>query len=209
MKYFLFFIIFTTAICYGLAIQSDTITTNKEYVTIQNEKYKFELTVPKNWTYKRVAFPDPDESFKSGRASFSISSGSNEEEPKDWNGLAFNNAGRTSDEILPFVSIYIHDKPDQKAEDFAKIFNSSVSMYRGQILKENLSFASGDAKGFDYIYNLITKCRFAALYQDGKRVVFHSMVPSMDTKLFDKYAEDVERVISSFRFKNIGSKEQE
>ena len=105
----------------------------QDSVTIRNDEYQFEITVPKNWTYRKGIQPDPDEGMKSGEASFSMSVGGSEEEPENWNGIVFNSSGET-DNPLPFVSVYAHEKPNQNPEEFAKLFVSVVTMYGGKVL---------------------------------------------------------------------------
>jgi len=171
---------------------------DKDFVTIRNEAYRFEITVPKNWTYKKGIQPDPDEGMRSGEASFSMSVGGSEEEPENWNGIVFNSSG-TSDNPQPFVSIYAHEKPNQNPEEFAKLFESVVTMYGGKVLSMNKTFSVGDASGFDCKYNLFVQSRYVALYNDGMRVIIHYFFPASDPTLFDKYAPEVDAVIQSLR----------
>jgi len=171
---------------------------DKDFVTIRNEAYRFEITVPKNWTYKKGIQLDPDEGMRSGEASFSMSVGGSEEEPENWNGIVFNSSG-TSDNPQPFVSIYAHEKPDQNPEEFAKLFESVVTMYGGKVMSMNKAFSVGDARGFDCNYNLFVQSRYVALYRNGMRVIIHYFFPANDPTLFEKYAPEVDKVIQSLQ----------
>jgi len=181
----------TSQLSAGRQVQQDS-------VTIQNETYQFEVTVPKNWTFRKVVQPDPDEGMRTGEASFSISIGGSDEEPENWNGIVFNSNG-SSGNPQPFVSIYAHRKPDQEPEEFAELFESTVAGYGGKMLKVNKEFSVGDANGFDYNYNLFIQNRYVALYKNGIRVVIHYFFPDSDTTLFGKHASEVESVIQSLR----------
>lgn len=76
-----FGVFFTIAVTIVIAIFANTSPliaseqNQQDSVTIRNDKYQFEITVPKTWTYKRGIQPDPDEGMKSGEASFSMSVG--------------------------------------------------------------------------------------------------------------------------------------
>ena len=183
----------TSLLSAGKQVQQDS-------VTIRNETYRFELTFPKSWTFKKVLQSDPDEGMRTGEASFSISVGGSEEEPENWNGIIFNSTG-SSDNRQPFVSIYAHRKPDQKPEEFAELFESTVAGYGGKMLRVNREFSVGDANGFDYNYNLFIQNRYVVLYKYGIRVVVHYFFPDSDTTLFGKHATEVDSVIQSLRIK--------
>ena len=170
----------------------------QDSVTIRNEEYQFEITVPKNWTYRKGIQPDPDEGMKSGEASFSMSVGGSEEEPENWNGIVFNSSG-ASDNPRPFISVYAHQKPNQNPEEFAKLFESVVTMYGGKVLNMNKEFSVGDASGFDCNYNLFVQCRYVALYKKGMRVIIQYFFPASDPTLFEKNALEVDAVIQSLR----------
>jgi hypothetical protein len=198
-----FFTLAATIIIVVLATSSPLIAgeqNQQDSLTIRNDEYRFELTVPKNWTYKKGIQSDPDEGMKSGEASFSMSVGGGEEEPENWNGIVFNSSG-TSDNPLPFVSIYAHKKPDQNPEEFAKLFESVVTMYGGKVLSMNKTFSVGDASGFDCNYNLFVQCRYVALYKNGMRVIIHYFFPASDPTLFEKFSPEVDQVIRSLRIK--------
>jgi hypothetical protein len=173
---------------------------HQELVTIRNEAYGFEVTIPKVWSFKKAIQADPDEGMRTGEASFSISVGGSEKEPENWNGIAFNSSG-TSDNPRPFVSIYAHEKPDQKPEEFADLFEATVAGFNGKILSMNREFSIGDAKGFSYTYNLFIKSRYVALYRNGMRVVVHYFFPASDTTLFERHSSEVDSVIRSLRIK--------
>jgi len=197
----LFITITATIIIVLLATSSPIIAKEKnlqDSVTIRNDEYRFETTVPQNWTYSKGMQPDPDEGMRSGEASFSMSVGGGEEEPENWNGIVFNSSG-ASDNPRPFVSVYAHEKPNQTPEEFAKLFESVVTIYGGKVLSMNKTFSVGDASGFDCNYNLFVQCRYVALYKNGMRVIIHYFFPASDPALFDKYAPEVERVIQSLR----------
>jgi len=172
----------------------------QELVTIRNDAYGFEVTVPKGWSFKKTVQADPDKGMRTGEASFSISAGGSEEEPENWNGIVFNSTG-TSDNPQPFVSIYAHKKPGQKSGEFAELFESCVTGFNGKMLSKNREFSVGDAKGFTYTYNLFIKSRYVALYRNGMRVVVHYFFPASDTTLFEKHSSEVDRVIRSLRIK--------
>jgi hypothetical protein len=121
-----------------------------------------------------------------------------EEEPENWNGIAFNSSG-TSDNPRPLVSVYAHEKPNQNPEEFAKLFESIVTMYGGKVLNMNKEFSVGDASGFDCNYNLFVQCRYVALYKNGLRVIIQYFLPASDPALFEKYASEVDVVIKSLR----------
>ncbi len=194
-----FFMITVTILINVFANASPLIAREKnqqDSVTIRNDEYRFELTVPKNWTYRKGIKPDPDEGMRSGEASFSMSVGGSDEEPENWNGIVFNSSG-ASDNPRPFVSVYAHEKPNQTPEEFAKLFESIVTMYGGKVLNMNKEFSVGDASGFDCNYNLFVQCRYVALYRNGMRVIIHYFFPASDTALFDKYAPEVDSVIRS------------
>jgi hypothetical protein len=172
----------------------------QDSVTIRNHEYRFEITVPKNWTYRKGIKPDPDEGMRSGEASFSMSVGGSEEEPENWNGIVFNSSG-TSDNPQPFVSVYAHEKPNQTPEEFAKLFESVVTMYGGKVMNINKAFSVGDASGFDCNYNLFVQCRYVALYKNGMRIIIQYFLPASDPTLFEKYAPEVDEVIKSLSIK--------
>lgn len=170
----------------------------QDSVTIRNDEYQFEITVPKNWTYRKGIQPDLDEGMRSGETSFSMSVSGSEEEPENWNGIVFNSSG-ASDNPRPFVSVYAHKKPNQTPEEFAKLFESVVTMYGGKVLNMNKEFSVGDASGFDCNYNLFVRCRYVAIYKNGIRIIIHYFLPASDPALFDKYAPEVDAVIRSLR----------
>jgi hypothetical protein len=172
----------------------------QELVTIRNEKYQFEVTVPKTWTYTKVEQADPEEGMKTGQASFSITVGRSQEESENWNGLAFNSSS-LSDNPQPFVSIYSHKKSDKNPIEFAKLFESTIGKYRAKVMSVNHEFSVGDAIGFDYKYTLFVQSRYTALYRNGTRVVIHYFFPSNDTTLFGKFAPEVDKVIKSLKIK--------
>jgi len=169
-------------------------------VTIKNETFGFEITVPKTWTSRKGIQADPEEAMKSGNPSFSMNVGSSEKEPKEWNGIVFNSTG-TSDNPQPYVSVYCHKKPGQKPEEFAKLFESTVKMFRGQITESNSNFSVADAKGLDYKYILFVKNRYVILYKNGTRIVIHYYLPAADPALFDKFAPVVDAAVKSIRIK--------
>jgi hypothetical protein len=173
---------------------------NNETVTIRNETYGFEIAVPKNWTFRKGIQADPEEGMKSGSPSFSMNIGSSEKEPKEWNGIVFNSVG-TSDNPQPYVSVYCHKKPGQKPEEFAKLFESTVKVYRGQITEANSNFSVGDAKGLDYKYTLFVKNRYVILYKNGTRLVIHYYLPAAEPSLFDKYAPVVDAAVKSIKIR--------
>jgi hypothetical protein len=197
----LFFTIVATLVSVFLSASFPLIASEQnqqDSVTIRNDEYRFELTVPKNWTYKKGIQPDPDEGMRSGEASFSMSVGGSEEEPENWNGIAFNSSG-ASDNPQPFVSVYAHEKPNQTPEEFAKLFESVVTMYGGKVLNMNKEFSVSDASGFDCNYNLFVQSRYVVLYRNGMRVIIHYFFPASDPTLFEKFSPEVDQVIHSLR----------
>ena len=56
-------------------------------VTIRNEQYRFEVTVPSEWAVSKGIKTDPDEGMKKDSPNFAIESGGSQGEPKGWNGL--------------------------------------------------------------------------------------------------------------------------
>jgi hypothetical protein len=176
------------------------ITNNTTGVTFKNETLGFEITVPQNWKGRKGIMADPEEGIKSGGASFSMSTDESQPEPKDWNGIVFN-AVTTSDNPKPFVSVYAHKKPGQKPEDFAKILEPYIKGFGGKLISVNKQFAVGDAKGFDYDYNLFVECRYVAIYQNGTRVIVHYFFPGNDPAMFKKFLPEVDAAIKSIRFK--------
>jgi len=189
--FFIIVLASTSLLSAGKQVQQDS-------VTIRNETFQFEVTIPKSWTFKKVVQTDPDEGMRTGEASFSISAGGSDEEPENWNGIVFNSTG-SSDNSQPFVSIYAHRKPDQKPEEYAELFESTVAGYGGKMLRVNREFSVGNANGFDYSYNLFIQNRYVALYKNGIRVIIHYFFPDSDTTLFYKHSPEVESVIQSLR----------
>ena len=172
----------------------------QESVTIQNEAYRFKLTVPKSWSFRKIVQQDPYEEMKSGLYSSSISVGEDQKVPENWNGFKLISTD-TSDNPQPFVIIYGHKVSDQNPEEFAKLFKESLAGFGGKNLNANWDFSVGDAKGFDCTYGLAAKVRYTALYQNGIRVVIMYFFPASDPSLFEKYAPEVDSVIRSLRIK--------
>ena len=162
--------------------------------TIRNEQYGFEVTVPDSWSAKKVVQDDPDVAMKSQEFSFSLGTGSEEEEPKNWNGVAFNNSGGSYDVPPPVVILYAHEKKGQTPEEFAKLLERTIGMFGGKIVKSTKT-----ATGLDYTYDLFTMNRFVVRYENGRRFVLHYMVPSADRSLFKRYEAEVDAVIRSLR----------
>jgi hypothetical protein len=172
----------------------------QDSVTIGNEEYQFEVTVPKSWTFIKIVQQDPYEEMKSGLYSSSISVGEGEKEPENWNGFKLISTD-TSNNPQPFLIIYGHNVSDQNPQEFAMLFEKSISGFSVKDLSANWNFSVGDTKGFDCTYGLGAKVRYTALYRDGIRVVFMYFFPSSDPTDFDKYAPDVDQVIQSLRIK--------
>lgn len=169
----------------------------QDSVTIRNEAYRFEVTVPESWSFRKIIQQDPYEEMKTGLYSSSIST--DEKEPENWNGFKLISKDTSDNNPQPFLIIYGHKVPDENLEEFAKLFEKSLSSFSGKDLKANWDFSVGDAKGFDCIYGLGAKVRYTALYWDGIRVVIMYYFPSSDPKDFDKYAPEVDAVIQSLR----------
>jgi hypothetical protein len=172
----------------------------QELVTMRNEAFRFEVTVPKSWSFGRIVQQDPYEEMKSGLYSSSISVGEGRKEPENWNGFRLMSTD-TSNNPQPFVIIYGHTVADQKPGEFAKLFEESLSGFSGKELSANWAFSVGDARGFDCTYGLVAKVRYVALYEDGIRVVCMYYFPSSDPTLFEKYAPEVDAVIRSIRIR--------
>lgn len=168
----------------------------QDSVTIRNEEYRFEVTVPESWSFKKIVQQDPYEEMKSGLYGSSIST--DEKEPENWNGFQLISTD-TSNNPQPFLIIYGHKVPDQNREEFAKLFKQSIVSFSGKDLRADWDFFVGDAVGFDCTYGLGAKVRYTVLYRDGIRVVFMYFFPSSDPTDFDKYAPEVDAVIQSLR----------
>lgn len=163
-------------------------------VTIRNDTYGFEVTVPDSWTSRKTVQDDPDEAMKSGKFSFSITTEAGGAEPKNWNAIEFNNAGGSADEPPPVVFVSAHRKADQKPEEFAQMIENTVDMWGGKMLSKTKT-----TSGFDYTYHLFTNVRVVARYDNGIRYVVQYMVPSTDPKVFEKHARVVDAVVKSLR----------
>jgi hypothetical protein len=172
----------------------------QDSVTIKNEAFRFEVTVPKTWSFKKIVQQDPYEEMKSGLYSSSISTGEDQEVPENWNGFKLISID-TSNNPQPFLIIYGHKVSDQNREEFAKLFEKSISSFSGKDLSANWDFSVGDAKGFDCTYGLGAKVRYTALYRDGIRVVYMYYFPASDPTLFEKHASEVDAVIRSLCIK--------
>ena len=171
----------------------------QDSVTIRNKDYRFEVTVPESWSFRKIIQQDPYEEMKTGLYSSSISVGEGEKEPENWNGFKLNSTDTSDNNPQPFLIIYGHKVSDKNREEFAKLFEKSLSSFSGKGLKANWDFSVGDAKGFDCIYGLGAKVRYTALYWDGIRVVIMYYFPSSDPTDFDKYVPEVDAVIQSLR----------
>ena len=195
-----FFMIIVAVLINVFANASPLIAREKspqDSVTIRNEEYRFEITVPKSWSFKKIVQQDPYEEMKSGLYSSSIST--DEKEPENWNGFKLISTDTSDNNPQPFLIIYGHKVSDQNREEFAALFQKSLSRFSGKELNANWDFSVGDAKGFDCTYGLGAKVRYAALYGNGIRVVIMYYFPSSDPTDFDKYAPEVDAVIRSLR----------
>ncbi len=195
-----FFTIAATILIVLLANTSPLIAGEKKQqdsVTIKNEEYRFEVTVPKSWSFRKIVQQDPYEEMKSGLYSSSIST--DEKEPENWNGFKLITTDTSENNPQPFLIVYGHNVPDQNRQEFTKLFEKSISGFSGKDLSANWNFSVGDAKGFDCTYGLGAKVRYTVLYGDGIRVVFMYFFPSSDQTDFDKYAPEVDQVIKSLR----------
>jgi uncharacterized protein (TIGR02145 family) len=162
-------------------------------VTVRNEQYRFEVTIPSGWTVRKGEKPDPDEGMKSGSPSFAMNGGDSQGEPKGWNGLASNS---------PYITIFANEKPDQKPEEYAKLLESTITGFHGNIENINRTFSVADANGFDCHFTIGLKSRLVALYSKGIRVVFYTIqFPQNDTTLYEKNAAEIDKVIQSLRIK--------
>jgi uncharacterized protein (TIGR02145 family) len=170
-----------------------------ELITFRNEAFRFELSAQAGWSFSKILQQDPYEEMKSGKYSTSaVSTGEGNTIPENWNGFRLSSTGPLYDDC-PFLIIYAHKVADQKPEDFAKLFEQSLTRFGIKDLNLNRNFSVGDAIGFDCIYNLGIKVRYAALYRNGIRVVIHYYFPSNDPSLFDKYAPEIDKIIKSLR----------
>ena len=196
-----FFTIAATIVIVLLASESPLIAgeqNQQDSATIRNEEYRFEVTAPKSWSFKKIVQQDPYEEMKSGLYSSSISVGEGDKEPENWNGFKLISTD-TSNNPQPFLIIYGHKVSDQNREEFTSLFKKFLSRFSGKELDANWEFSVGDAKGFDCTYGLGAKVRYTALYRDGIRVVIMYYFPSSDPMDFDKYAPEVDAVIKSLR----------
>lgn len=169
----------------------------EDSATIRNEEYRFEVTVSKDWSFRKIVQQDPYEEMKSGLYSSSIST--DEKEPENWNGFKLISTDTSDNNPQPFLIIYGHKVSDQNRQEFATLFKKTLSRFSGEGLKANWEFSVGDAKGFDCTYGLGAKVRYTVLYRNGVRVVIMYYFPSSDPKDFDKYAPEVDVVIQSLR----------
>jgi hypothetical protein len=172
----------------------------QKMVTIRNEAFRFELTAPEGWEFIKIAQQDPYEEMKSGNYSTSISTSEGDKVPENWNGFKLSSTGPLYD-ACPFLIIYAHRIGDQKPEDFAKLFESSLTSFGIKDSDLNRNFSVGDATGFDCIYGVGLKIRYTALYRNGIRIVIQYYFPSSDPSLFDRYAPEVDKVIQSVKIK--------
>jgi uncharacterized protein (TIGR02145 family) len=162
-------------------------------VTVRNDQYRFEVTIPSDWSIRKGDKPDPDEGMKNGSPNFAMAGGDSKGEPNGWNGLASNS---------PYITIFANEKPEQKPEEFAKLLESTIIGFHGSIEKINRAFSVGDANGFDCHYTIGLKSRLVALYSKGIRVVFYTIqFPQNDTTLYVKNAAEIDKVIQSLRTK--------
>lgn len=195
-----FFTIAVTIVIVLLASASPLIAgeqSQQDSVTIRNDTYRFELTVPISWSFRKIVQQDPYEEMKSGLYSSSISVGEGEKEPENWNGFKLISTDTSDNNPQPFLIIYCHKVPEQNREEFAELFKRFLSRFSGEGLSANWDFSVGDAKGFDCTYGLGAKVRYTVLYRNGIRVVIMYYFPSSDPTDFDKYAPEVDRVIQS------------
>jgi hypothetical protein len=197
-----FSIVEATLLIVLLANTSPLIATEKspqDSVTIRSEEYRFEITSPKSWLFKKIVQQDPYEEMKSGLYSSSLSVGEGDKEPENWNGFKLISTDTSGNNPQPFLIIYGHKVSDENREEFTSLFKKSLSGFSGKELNANWDFSVGDAKGFDCTYGLGAKVRYTALYCDGIRVVIMYYFPSSDPTDFDKYAPEVDAVIQSLR----------
>jgi hypothetical protein len=169
----------------------------QDSVTIRNDEYRFEVTIPENWSFRKIVQQDPYEEMKSGLYSSSITT--DEKEPENWNGFKLITTDTSDNKPQPFLIIYAHKAPEQNREEFATLFKRTLSSFSGEGLSANWDFSVGEAKGFDCTYGLGAKVRYTALYGNGIRVVIMYYFPSSDPTDFDKYAPEVDAVIRSLR----------
>ena len=169
----------------------------QDSVTIRNEEYRFEVTIPKNWSFRKVVQQDPYEEMKTGLYSSSITT--DEKEPENWNGFKLITTDTSGNDPQPFLIIYGHKVPDRNREEFTKLFEQSISSFSGKDLRADWDYSVGDAKGFDCTYGLGAKVRYTVLYANGIRVVFMYFFPSSDLTDFDKYAPEIDLVIQSLQ----------
>jgi uncharacterized protein (TIGR02145 family) len=164
-----------------------------EPITVRNEQYRFEVTLPSDWAVRKGVKPDPDEGMKNGSPNFAMAGGDSQGDPKGWNGLASNS---------PYITIFASEKPDQKPEEFAKLLESTITGFHGNIENINRTFSVADAHGFDCHFTIGLKSRLVALYSKGIRVVFYTIqFPQNDTTLYEKNATVIDKVIQSLRIK--------
>lgn len=197
-----FFMITVTILINVFANASPLIAREKnpqDSVTIRNEAYRFEVTAPKSWSFKKIVQQDPYEEMKSGAYNSSISVGEVEKKPEHWNGFKLISTDTSDNGPQPFLIIYGHKVTDENREEFATIFKKTLSRFSGEGLKENWDFSVGDAKGFDCTYGLGAKVRYTVLYGNGIRVVMMYYFPSSDPADFEQYAPEVDTVIQSLR----------
>jgi uncharacterized protein (TIGR02145 family) len=169
-------------------------------VSLKNEVFKFEIAARGDWSFSKIVQQDPFEEFRTGRYGSSISTGAGENVPENWNGFRLSSTGPLYD-ACPFLIIYGHKVGDQKPEDFAKLFERSLTNFGAKDIILNRDYSVGDAIGFDCIYNLGVKVRYTVLYRNGTRVVVQYFFPSNDPTQFEKYAPEIDKVIRSIVIK--------
>ncbi len=188
-------------------ISSSTVSdcqAGQEKKTIRNEAYRFEITVPENWTFEKIVQQDPYEEMKTGLYTSTNFIDKEQEMTETWNGFKLISTDTTNDP-QPFLIIYGHEVSDQKPEEFAALFKESPAGSDGNGLEANWNFSVGDAKGFDCTYGLFTRVRYSVLYSSGIRVIIMYFFPSADASLFYKHSSEVDEVIKSLRIFQLSS----
>ena len=166
----------------------------EEMVTIRNDKFQFEVSVPKSWSVWKGFKPDPDEAMRTGdNPSFVIPGNDGDSEPKNWNGIATQS---------PFVHIYANEKSVQNQEEFIKLFERLIAELNSKVVSINKTFTVADAKGFNINYIVGLNNRITVLYKNGIRVIIYYIeFPGKDSTAYKKDAAEIEEVIRSIRIK--------
>ncbi len=166
-------------------------------VSMHNEEYRFEVTVPANWVFEETEQQDPYEEMRTG--SYSSTGSSDEKQPENRNCFKLISTDTSDNNPQPYFIIYAHKVSDQNREGFRALFEESLTEMGVNGLEINRNFSAGNAEGFDCTYGLSAKVRYSVLYHSGIRVVFMYFFPSGDASLFYRHSSEIDAIIHSLR----------